>query len=121
MRVNLSKAKPSSSATTAITSFRQINSLREATYRSPPARDVAGANASATHPVPNRSRSSFWGYAYAFPAVGIIVMFIGQGMKLLNGGINALSPEIQSPIKEFTLHFVDMSIFDNVFERLFSY
>jgi hypothetical protein len=40
-------------------------------------------------------------------------MFIGQGMKLLNGGINALSPEIQSPIKESTLHFVDMRVFDN--------
>jgi hypothetical protein len=43
----------------------------------------------------------------------IIVMFIGQGMKLLNGGINAFSPEIQSPIKESALHFVDMRVFDN--------
>jgi hypothetical protein len=43
----------------------------------------------------------------------IIVMLIGQGMKLLNRSINAFSPEIQSPIKESALHFVDMRVFDN--------
>src|SRR2546430_7311066 len=44
---------------------------------------VADANASATPSTTPRSRSSLWGYGYAFPAVGILVLFVGYPLGSL--------------------------------------
>ena len=40
-------------------------------------------------------------------------MLVRKRVKLLNGCVNALSPEIESPIKEFASMFIDIRVFDD--------